>query len=181
MAECPASVFQVCYSLGQYYTAIWILLLLFHQSKTATIDCPVASIGSTSNKYLLLKSAIAWYSTRFQSNHRYLMVSWCRYKTVLSSIKIISKPVCIGNPARKIEQITNWSAISVVLLYLKEFESRPIYNAILYSTYAIISPIRSIFLLKRMLLCIFTFLIWPRKWLRTLLFSIDCEFAWFMY
>jgi hypothetical protein len=27
------------------------------------IDCPVASIGSTSNKYLSLKSAIAWYST----------------------------------------------------------------------------------------------------------------------
>jgi hypothetical protein len=27
---------------------------------TAMIDCPVASIGSTSNKYLLLKSAIAF-------------------------------------------------------------------------------------------------------------------------
>jgi hypothetical protein len=35
------------------------------------IDCPVASIGSTSNKYLSLKSAIAWYSTMISKDHRY--------------------------------------------------------------------------------------------------------------
>jgi hypothetical protein len=41
----------------------------------------------------------------------------------------------MGNPARKIEQITNWSAISVVFFIPKESESRLIYNAILYSVH----------------------------------------------
>jgi hypothetical protein len=35
------------------------------------IDCPVASIGSTSINNLLLKSAIAWYSTLISKDHRY--------------------------------------------------------------------------------------------------------------
>jgi hypothetical protein len=68
------SVFKVCYSLwGSNYNGNMNFFATpsINLLNTAMIDCPVASIGSTSNKYLLLKSAIAWYSHWFQSDHRY--------------------------------------------------------------------------------------------------------------
>jgi hypothetical protein len=41
----------------------------------------------------------------------------------------------MGNPARKIEQITNWSAISVVFFIPKGVWISTVYNAILYSVH----------------------------------------------
>jgi hypothetical protein len=56
-------VFSRCaIPLGQQLQRQYEFLLLpssINLLNTAMIDCPVASIGSTSNKYLLLKSAIA--------------------------------------------------------------------------------------------------------------------------
>jgi hypothetical protein len=57
-----ASVFQGVLSLWGKLQRQYEFLLLpssINLLNTAMIDCPVASIGSTSNKYLLLKSAIA--------------------------------------------------------------------------------------------------------------------------
>jgi hypothetical protein len=57
-----ASVFKVCY-LGQQLQRQYEFLcysLSINLLNTAMIDCPVASIGSTSNKYLLLKSAMVF-------------------------------------------------------------------------------------------------------------------------
>jgi hypothetical protein len=74
MASIRQVFFKVC-PLGQqlqrqyeFFATPSINLL-----NTAMIDCPVASIGSTSNKYLLLKSAIAWYSTLIS---KIIVIGW---------------------------------------------------------------------------------------------------------
>jgi hypothetical protein len=73
--------------------------------KTATIDCPVASIGSTINRYLSLKSAMAVIYFYFK-----IIIVEVKSKAdtkPFSADQIFKETHMQRNPARKTELITS--------------------------------------------------------------------------